>query len=171
MATETEYKFLVTRWTGPPDAPSEPIRQGYLADGPPATTVRVRLRGERAFLTVKADSGAKGAAGRARSRLEFEYEIPADDGEALLTVCPHKVEKRRYVTAEGLEVDVFEGKLAGLVMAEMEVEGDADPPPPPEVWTWRDVSQERGFTNRQLAEFGWPEGHDQRAKVQRPTCS
>lgn len=119
MRLEIERKFLVAGdgWR----AAATSIRQlkdglvGHFARG----KVRVRLDGERAWLTVK---GARDGIARA----EFEYEIPHADGAAMVDqVCTGNViEKIRYcVPHDGLtwEVDVFQGSLAGMVLAEVEL--------------------------------------------------
>ncbi|MET3410577.1 CYTH domain-containing protein [Methylobacterium sp. 1030] len=119
MRLEIERKFLVAG-AGWRDAATS-IRHlkdglvGHFARG----KVRVRLDGERAWLTVK---GAREGIARA----EFEYEIPHADGAAMVDqVCTGNViEKIRYcVPHDGLtwEVDVFQGSLAGMVLAEVEL--------------------------------------------------
>ena len=88
MGVEIERKFLV-REDFHPDTAGTPIAQGYLSRDP-ARTVRVRIAGERAYLTIKGKN--VGAA-----RAEFEYEIPAADARELLALCDAPlVEKTRY---------------------------------------------------------------------------
>ena len=84
----------------------------------PARTVRIRIAGDHAYITIKGtNTGA--------SRAEFEYEIPVDDARELLPMCvPPLIEKTRYRIEHGgltWEVDVFEGENAGLVVAEVEL--------------------------------------------------
>lgn len=105
MAIEIERKFLVSgsAWrTSNPDR----IRQGYL-NRDKQRTVRVRIVGNDAFLTVKGISAGA-------SRLEFEYSIPVDDADVLLGMCDGPlVEKLRHkITLDGLtwEVDEFLGE-------------------------------------------------------------
>lgn len=93
------------------------IRQGYLNRNPDRT-VRIRTMGNKAFLTVKGrNQGAH--------RLEFEYEIPLEDGKKILELSePGIVEKTRYfVPFKGLlwEVDEFHGQLKGVIVAEVEL--------------------------------------------------
>src|SRR5690606_28260478 len=81
------------------------IRQGYVVNGDPS--LRVRLKGDRGFLTVKAGKSW-------RARREFEYEIPAADARDMLdNLCPPPIlEKRRHKLAHGgriWEIDVFAG--------------------------------------------------------------
>ena len=119
MSTEIERKFLVhgTDWRqGVPVR----LRQGYL-NRDKERTVRVRIAGGRAYLTIKGLS--QGA-----SRPEFEYEIPLHDGEALLTLCDRPpLEKNRYTVQHAgatWEIDEFLGANAGLVIAEIELKAE-----------------------------------------------
>jgi adenylate cyclase len=157
MATETEYKFLVHEL--PPGAEDgldfEPISQGYICGGPPMC--RVRRKGPRGYLTLKGPA-TQVAPGGPLTRAEFEYEIPAGDADAILALCPTRVQKRRARLATGLELDIFEGALAGLVLAEMECELGAPPPEEPAGWRWEDVSARPEYANRALAELGLPPG-------------
>lgn len=119
MAVEIERKFLLANdhWRRQVTR-SEPFKQGYLSSEP-TTSVRVRLSGDKAWLNIKsATVGAK--------RLEFEYEIPAADGEHLLDrLCRRPlVEKiRHYIPAGELvwEIDEFFGANQGLIVAEIEL--------------------------------------------------
>lgn len=118
MATEIEHKYLVT--DGSFVARSCAlihIRQGYLSRDKDRT-VRVRVTDDKAFLTIKAKG--KGAA-----RPEFEYEIPHPDGEQLLSMClDHIIGKTRHIVIDHgnkWEVDVYHGRLQGLVTAEIEI--------------------------------------------------
>jgi adenylate cyclase len=119
MANEIEHKYLVTGDFRPLATKVSHIVQGYLSSNI-ARTVRVRIRDDRAYLTIKGPSTADGLA-----RAEFEYEIPVSDAEALLKLCePGVVEKKRYLVPwknHTVEVDEFMGDNAGLVMAEIEV--------------------------------------------------
>src|SRR6186997_2055870 len=117
MGTEIERKFLVPDVSAVRDVTGVAYRQGYLSTVP-ERTVRVRVAGDHAFITIKGlNAGA--------TRAEFEYPIPPDDAEALLPMCvPPLVEKTRYRIEHGgltWEVDVFEGENAGLVVAEVEL--------------------------------------------------
>lgn len=119
MANEIEHKYLVTGDFRPLATKVSHIVQGYLSSNI-ARTVRVRIRDDRAYLTIKGPSTADGLA-----RAEFEYEIPVSDAEALLKLSePGVVEKKRYLVPwknHTVEVDEFMGDNAGLVMAEIEV--------------------------------------------------
>lgn len=123
MGVEIERKFLVKRPAFAAAASGiVPVRmvQGYLQSSA-RLSVRVRVAGEHAFLTVKGP--VKGF-----SRSEYEYEIPRPDAERMLAeLCGAVVEKNRYhVQFAGRlwEVDVFEGANAGLAVAEIELESE-----------------------------------------------
>ena len=116
MSTEIERKFLVRGTDWRQGAPVR-LRQGYL-NRDKERTVRVRIAGSRAYLTIKGLT-------RGVSRPEFEYEIPLQDGEALLTLCDGlPLEKDRYTLQHAgatWEVDEFLGANAGLAIAEIEL--------------------------------------------------
>jgi adenylate cyclase len=145
MAIECERKFLVTSDAWRAGARPVTIRQGYLADAG-HVAVRVRIAGDRAFLTVK--GGRLGI-----SRLEFEYGIPVADADAMLALCQRPlIEKVRYVLDHaGREwvVDVFEGDNAGLVVAEVELERPDEPFAMPE-WAGAEVTTDSRYLNVNL---------------------
>lgn len=121
MALEIEHKFLVRNESYRQLATaSHSISQGYLCRQP-ERTVRVRLKDDRGFLTVKGRN--EGA-----SRVEFEYEISREDAEKMLGMCePPLLSKTRYIVPfEGhiWEVDEFSGNRAGLVTAEIELRSE-----------------------------------------------
>lgn len=149
MATETERKFLLkdTSWNTGLSGTS--YKQGYLITSR-ERTVRVRIAGDHAYITIK---GPMQDGSLAKS--EFEYEIPIADAEELYDhVClPEKIEKTRYmIPYEGhtWEVDVFHGLNEGLVMAEVELEDEHEAlilPP----WIGEEVSHDRRYFNGLLA--------------------
>lgn len=117
---EIERKFLVRKGGAYRGAAfsSSHICQGYIpAEG---ATVRVRIRDEQAYLTIKSHSEDGGL-----SRYEFEKEITLDEARHLLELCRGGViDKRRYLVRCGnhvFEVDEFYGDNEGLVMAEVEL--------------------------------------------------
>ncbi len=153
MGIEIERKFLVKDGSWKADADSgRSCRQGYLLSDQ-GMTVRIRVIGEKAFLTMKGPSNGL-------SRMEFEYEIPSADAEALLALCGHLVEKVRHlVSYAGMvwEVDVFAGANEGLVMAEIELESEGQPFGQPE-WVGEEVSGDHRYYNAYLADHpftGW----------------
>ena len=145
MAIEIERKFLVT---GTDWRTAEPLRiaQGYL-NRDKQRTVRVRIAGAQAFLTVKGVSTGS-------SRLEFEYGIPVPDAESLLGLCDGPlIEKWRHrVTHAGLlwEVDEFLGENAGLVVAEVELSSEAQVITLP-AWVGAEVTHDSRYFNSNLA--------------------
>ena len=118
MAIEIEHKFLVTGDEYRQMAcDKHEIRQGFLSRDP-ERTVRVRVRDDEAFITIKGK-------GEGAAHPEFEYSIPLDDALQLLTLCePPVIEKTRYIVMHDgnrWEVDEFHGHREGLVLAELEV--------------------------------------------------
>lgn len=149
MPVEIERKFLLTGDAWRADVSrSEPMRQGYLA-GPPAArcSVRVRVAGSSAFLTVKSI-----ACGIACD--EYEYAIPpADARHMLATLAGEVVEKQRHIVevdGHRFEIDEFGGANAGLIVAELELDHvDATFPTP--AWLGREVSGLARYYNLNLA--------------------
>lgn len=120
---EIEHKYLVSGPYKHLATEVHHIIQGYLSDSP-ERTVRIRLRDDRAFITIKGKSSASGL-----SRYEWEKEIPADEARQLLALClPGTIDKHRYLVpyaGRTWEVDEFHGHLEGLTLAELEVETEA----------------------------------------------
>lgn len=144
---EIERKFLVRKdanWKEQAIS-STHIRQGYFAS---INTVRIRIRDDKAYLTIKGPSLDGGL-----SRYEFEKEITTDEAEHLLQLCePGIIDKRRYlIPYEGhtYEVDEFYGDNEGLVMAEVELkhsdEAFARPP-----FLGPEVTGDHRFYNKQM---------------------
>lgn len=147
MGIEIERKFLVAgdAWRQQAGAVTR-FSQGYLSRDP-ARTVRVRIAGEQAFLTIKgATTGA--------TRAEFEYAIPLADAQQLLPLCDGPVvEKRRHLcTHAGMtwEVDEFLGANAGLVLAEIELTAEDQPFERP-AWLGEEVTGDARYVNANLA--------------------
>lgn len=147
MGTEIERKFLVQNDQWPRDEGTL-YRQGYLSTVK-ERTVRVRLAGDQAFLTVKGIS-------RGATRSEFEYSIPVDDALIMLdTLCQRPlIEKRRYkIDANGLtwEVDEFLGENKGLVLAEVELEDEQQTVEKPS-WVGPEVTDDPKYFNANLVQ-------------------
>ena len=151
MATEIERRFRVKTdaWQGL--AEGRAYRQGYISVEA-ERTVRVRIVGEQAWLTLKSLISAV-------SRHEFEYEIPLADAQHMLaTMCPFVVEKQRYkIPIAGLvwEVDVFSGANQGLVLAEVELPSEDTPFTRPS-WLGDEVTLDGRFTNAYLSKHPYP---------------
>ena len=119
MALEIERKFLVEGDYKSLSISHSRIMQGYICSGR-GRTVRVRLRDEKGYLTIKGPSRNGGL-----SRYEFEKEITKDEALSLMTLCePGIIDKVRWLVPMGAhtyEVDEFFGDNAGLVVAEVEL--------------------------------------------------
>ncbi len=125
----------------------EKIKQAYIQNEEDRT-VRVRTKGEKAFLTVKIGN-------ESLSRDEFEYQIPVQDAISMMEIMNLKVlSKIRYeIKFENnlWEVDVFEGKLDGLIIAEIELESEDESFNKP-VWLGREVTYDPSYLNAKLIE-------------------
>lgn len=147
MAFEIERKFLVDASKLPAQilVDGEKISQGYLCSEP-ARTVRVRTKGKRGFLTVK-------SANVGIVRKEFEFEIPLDDAEEILKLCPNVLQKVRYKIEHAgkiWEVDVFSGRHDGLILAEVELSAENELVELPD-WLGEEVSNDPRYFNSSLA--------------------
>jgi adenylate cyclase len=122
MAQEIERKFLVSGPFREHATRATRITQGYLSSVP-ERTVRVRIKGDRGFITIKGIGSASGA-----TRYEWEKEIPVAEVEDLLRICePGVIHKTRHLVPVGAhtyEVDEFHGDNDGLVVAELELDGE-----------------------------------------------
>ena len=119
MAQEIERKFLVKGDFKSQAVKSTRITQGYLSSIP-ERTVRVRIKGDKGFITIKGMGDATGA-----SRYEWEKEIPVNEVEELLKICePGVIDKTRFLVPVGnhtYDVDEFYGENDGLTVAEVEL--------------------------------------------------
>ena len=145
MGMEIERKFLVAG-DGWRTADGQRIVQGYL-NRDKQRTVRVRIAGARAFLTIKGmTSGA--------TRAEFEYPVPLADAEVLLALCDGPlIDKIRHrVDHAGLvwEIDEFFGDNAGLVVAEVELSSEDQAIALPS-WVSTEVTTDARYFNSNLA--------------------
>ncbi len=148
MGTEIERKFLVVGDAWRQGAKGTVYRQGYLCTTP-ERTARVRVAGDKGYLTVK---GSRTGV----SRLEFEYSIPLEDAQAMLdALCARPlIEKTRHRIEHGglvWEVDEFAGENAGLVIAEVELEREDQEVSLP-AWVGKEVSADDRYANSSLAE-------------------
>jgi CYTH domain-containing protein/8-oxo-dGTP pyrophosphatase MutT (NUDIX family) len=153
---EIERKWLVAEVPDEElrDAPSDAIAQGYLATGRDGDAeVRVRRRGGRSFITVKSTGGLE--------RVEEELEIDARTFASLWPLTEgRRVEKTRHLVPFGdatLEIDVYEGALDGLVVAEVEFGSRRDSAAfTPPTWVGEDVTEDERYKARNLALHGVP---------------
>lgn len=150
MPIEIERKFLVKGDFTPYIERTERIIQAYLC-ATEDTTVRIRMKGDKAFLTIKGPSDQKGF-----SRYEFEYEIPFDDAKDLLNIClPGIIEKDRHYIKAGkhtFEIDVFHGNNEGLVIAELELESIQEIFEKPD-WLGDEVTGNKNYYNAYLIKY------------------
>jgi adenylate cyclase len=148
MAQEIERKFLVKADTDI-DALGKPTRivQGYLSSIK-ERTVRVRVKGDKGFLTIKGIGNASGA-----SRYEFEKEISVQEAQDLLSICePGVIDKTRTNVALGnhtYEVDKFYGENEGLTVAEIELNTEDEKFEKPS-WLGDEVTGEVKYYNSML---------------------
>ncbi len=149
MAREIERRFLVRDVRILDGRRGEHIIQGYLAKEVGAMSTRVRIRGERAFLTLKSPK-------QGFSRDEFEYPIPVNDARQMIALhCAGRVvRKTRYLVDHAhhvFEVDVFQGHHAGLVVAEVELPHEETLLDLPH-WIGDEVTHDSRYGNFTLAE-------------------
>ena len=147
MSYEIERKFLVTDTDFLKEEVGQACRQGYLPTAG-TTAVRIRVMGDRAYLTIK-------GASEGITRREFEYQIPVADAEDMLDLfCPEPlIEKTRYTVDVGgtrWEVDLFHGVNQGLKVAEVELineqQGFVKPP-----WLGAEVTGQAAYYNLNLS--------------------
>jgi adenylate cyclase len=146
---EIERKFLVTSEAFKQEAFKQTrIVQGFL-NTHPERTVRVRIKGDQGFLTVKGISNKAGTI-----RTEWESAISVADAEALLLLCePGAIEKTRYEIKAGnhtFEVDVFSGENKGLIVAEVELKSEDEVFEKPS-WLGKEVTGDLRYYNSQLS--------------------
>ena len=148
MAQEIERKFLVLDDSFKHEAFSKShIQQGYICSER-GRTVRVRIRDDRAYLTIKGPSENGGL-----TRYEFEREIPLEDGHQMMQLCePGIIDKTRWLVKSGkhtFEVDEFHGDNEGLVVAEVELSYEDEPYKKPH-FIGKEVTGDRRYYNSQL---------------------
>ncbi len=124
------------------------IVQAYLNSNP-ERTVRVRIKEDKAFLTIKGKGNSTGT-----TRLEWEKEIAVDDAEKLLLICESGViDKIRHEVKVGqhvFEVDVFAGENTGLLLAEIELQSEDEAFEKP-IWLGKEVTNDERYYNAYLS--------------------
>lgn len=149
---ETERKFLVVGDFKSQSYNATRIQQGYIASNN-GRTVRVRIRGDKGYLTIKGPSGLKGI-----TRYEFDTEIPLDDARELMEICePGIIDKTRYLvkSPDGRhtwEIDEFYGDNEGLVLAEVELSHESEDFQKPD-FIGREVTGDRRFYNSHMRSY------------------
>ncbi len=147
MGKEIERKFLVKGDFKPFVSKQTRIVQGYLSSVP-ERTVRVRIKGDKGYITIKGIGNVSGA-----SRFEWEKEIPVNEIDDLLKICePGVIDKTRYLVKAGphtFEVDEFHGDNLGLVLAEIELGSEAEAFEKPG-WLGEEVTGDTRYYNSML---------------------
>ena len=158
LEIERKFRLRDDRWRQAVKAiRAERMVQGYL-NRDPQRSVRVRLAGDRAWLTIKGMS--EGA-----SRREFEYSIPAAEADAMLALCEGPlIDKRRYrlpleSDSRVWEIDEFLGDNAGLVVAELELRHEDEPFPRPD-WLGEEVTGDPKYYNSSLSQRPFTRWHE-----------
>lgn len=150
MAWEIERKFLVKGNYKEYAYAHEEIVQGYLSSVK-ERTVRVRIKGKKAYITIKGISNESGI-----SRFEWEKEISINDARELLKLCePGIIDKIRYYIKSGrhtFEVDEFNGENQGLVMAEIELSSENEQFEKPD-WLGEEVTGDLRYYNSSLTKL------------------
>ncbi|MBK7094384.1 MAG: CYTH domain-containing protein [Saprospiraceae bacterium] len=144
---EIERKFLVKGDFKSSVSKSERIVQGYLSSVP-ERAVRVRIKGEKGFITIKGIGNDSGT-----SRFEWEKEISVEDVTNLLKICePGVIDKTRYQVKAGAhtyEIDEFYGENQGLTVAEVELNSEDEEFQKPE-WLGEEVTGDVKYYNAML---------------------
>ena len=150
MPQEIERKFLVKEGYKKFAHTCTRVTQGYLSSVP-ERIVRVRINGEKGFLTIKGVSNQSGV-----SRYEWEKEISVNEALELLALCePGIIDKTRYLVQVGkftFEVDEFHGENEGLVVAEVELSSEEELFDKP-AWLDAEVTGDRRYYNSKLAKL------------------
>ncbi len=144
---EIERKFLVVGKFKPFATKSYKITQGYLNSNP-GRAVRVRIKGNQGYLTIKGKSESGGM-----KRFEWEKEIPLEEAKHLLSLCePGIIDKTRYIVPVGnheFEVDEFYGYNEGLTLAEIELQIENETFEKP-AWLGEEVTGDERYYNSML---------------------
>ena len=147
---EIERKFLVKNHRFKQQAHHfYEIKQAYLQEDP-AKSVRVRVTGEKAWLTIKGISDKQGLV-----RNEWEYSIPHKDAQDLIGLCEKAIEKTRYevnYNNQLFEVDVFHAQNKGLVVAEIELQNELTKVEKPH-WLGEEITGKAKYYNLALLDF------------------
>ncbi len=145
---EIERKFLVNGDYKSVAYSSQKVVQGYMASNTGGRSVRIRIKGDKGYITIKGMTSQSGM-----TRFEWEKEISLEDAEQLLLLCdPGVIDKVRYLVRAGkhiFEVDEFHGENEGLVMAEIELRSEDETFEKP-LWLGKEVTGDIRYYNSQL---------------------
>lgn len=152
---EIEKKFLIASNSFKSEAYKQTrIIQGYL-NSAPERTVRVRIKGDKGYLTIKGKGNSTGM-----TRFEWEKTIPLTEAESLLQLCEKgKIDKIRYEIKKGnhiYEVDEFSGDNEGLIIAEIELCSEDESFEKPD-WLAQEVTGNKRYYNSYLSQFPYKE--------------
>jgi len=147
---EIERKFLVNSNVFKSETfVKKRIIQGYLNSNP-ERTVRIRIKGDKGYMTVKGISNESGL-----SRFEWEKEIPVDEAKELLLICEKGIiDKTRFEVKVGnhlFEVDEFYGENQGLIIAEVELSSETETFEKPS-WIGEEVTNDKRYYNSYLSQ-------------------
>ena len=149
---ETERKFLVVGEFKSQAYNATRIQQGYISSSN-GRTVRVRIRGDKGFLTIKGPSGLAGL-----TRYEFDTEISLEDARDLMLICePGIIDKTRYLVTSPdgshvWEIDEFYGENEGLLLAEIELANENESFQKPS-FVGKEVTGDRRFYNSHMRNY------------------
>jgi len=151
LSLEIERKFLVNSQEFIDQATTKfVIKQGFLTKDP-KRTVRIRVKNDQGFITVKGASNDSGT-----SRFEWEKEISAAEAESLLKLClSGMIAKIRYEIPVGkhlFEVDIFQEENEGLILAEVELQNENEVFEKPD-WLGKEVTGDNKYYNSQLSQY------------------
>lgn len=142
MPLEIERKFRIKS-----DAWREQVSRTYhITQAYPEFGPRVRIRDTTGFITIKHRKSDL-------TSYEWEYEIPLEDAEEMISLSLHTLSKKRHLVKVGAhtwEVDEFLGDNKGLIVAEIELKSEDEPFEKPE-WLAQEVSGQKKYINKQLA--------------------
>ena len=158
ISMEIERKFLVLSSDYRQEAKSSSqIIQGFLNTNP-ERTVRIRIKGDQAFLTIKGKSNAAGTI-----RKEWEVEIDRNEALSMLDICEGPIiKKKRYFIQKGdheFEVDEFSGDNSGLILAEIELMDEDEDFIRPS-WLGEEVTGDIRYYNSQLSKTPYQQWKD-----------
>jgi len=158
---EIERKFLVNGDFKPFAYKRERIKQGYITSNSDKNSVRIRIKNKKGFITIKGATNTSGV-----TRFEWEKEIPLEDAEQLLELCPQAtIDKTRYyikVENHTFEVDEFYGDNEGLIIAEIELKSEDEEFQKLD-WLGKEVTGNVHYYNSQLIQYPyrkWKENND-----------
>lgn len=154
MANEIERKFIIKGEFKHLSTRNFRIVQAYLSSTP-ERTVRIRIKANKAFITIKGISSANGL-----TRYEWEKEIQLNEAEELLLLCePGKIDKTRYEVVfnnQLFEVDEFHDTNRGLILAEIELASESQPIDKPD-WLGKEVTGDKRYYNSYLSSHPYSE--------------